>query len=122
MATKQSSKRWTCARCDVTVSWMDGAEAPKQPHSWVKDSGKLYCLACQRERAAEAVLKDLPKDAPIDQKLKLSSFARVEFELRRDPDLPDSKIAKACRTSMAAVRKGREQLGVPAPKLTKARG
>lgn len=92
------------------------------PDSWVKDGSKLYCLACQRERAAEAVIKDLPKDAPIDKKLKLSSFARVEFELRRDPDLPDSKIAKACRTSMAAVRKGREELGIPAPKLTKARG
>jgi hypothetical protein len=101
---------------------MPGSDAPAMPDSWVKDGSKLYCLACQRERAAEAVLKDLPKDAPIDRKLKLSSFARVEFELRRDPDLPDSKIAKACRTSMAAVRKGREELGIPAPKLTKARG
>ena len=103
------------------MRWMPGAERPKQPHNWIKDGGKLYCLACQRERAAEAVLEDLPADAPVKDKLKLSSSARIEFELRRDPELPDSKIAKACRTSMAAVRKSREQLGVPAPRLTKAK-
>ena len=122
MSRKATTTGWTCNRCEVTVRWMPEAENPEQPASWVKDGNKLYCLACQRERAAEAVIADLPKDAPIQEKLKLSSFARVEFELRRDPDLPDSKIAKACRTSMAAVRKGREELGVPAPKLTKARG
>ena len=119
MSRKATNDAWTCNRCEVTVRFMPDAERPsKLPASWIKDSGKLYCLACQRERAAEAVVGGLPSDAPVNEKLKLSSFARIEFELKRDPNLPDSKIAKACRTSMAAVRKGREQLGVPAPKLT----
>ncbi len=103
------------------MRWMPDAERPARPANWITDGGKHYCLACQRERAAEAVLEDLPADAPVQEKLKLSSAARIEFELRRDPELPDSKIAKACRTSMAAVRKSREQLGVPAPRLTKAK-
>lgn len=104
---------WTCERCEVTASWMAGAAHPVLPSGWVQEGELFYCLGCRRERAGDAALDGIPEDAPVDERQKVRHRARVEFEIRRDPERPDNKIAKACRTSTPAVRKARERLGVP---------
>lgn len=111
--TKTTTETWTCDRCDMTISFLPDAAAPKRPDSWEELDGALFCLACRRERAAEAGVAHLPDDAPAADRQKLSSWARLEFEIKRDPTRPDNHIAKACRTSTPAVRKARGKLGVP---------
>jgi hypothetical protein len=109
-----ATEGWTCTRCDMTIRWLEGSDAPELPASWSEEEdGQLYCLACRRERAAEAGVAHLPDDAPAADRQKLSSWARLEFEIMRDPTRPDNHIAKACRTSTPAVRKARGKLGVP---------
>ena len=90
---------------------MEGVERPALPVGWAEEDGQAYCLGCRRERAGEAGLEGAD-DSPSAERQKLNAAARVEFELRRDPDGADGKIASACRTSVAAVRKARERLGV----------
>ncbi len=104
---------WTCGRCEVTASWMAGTAAPELPQGWIADAEQFFCLNCRRERAAEEA--EVPEDAPAAERSKLRARARVEFEILRDPDRPDNKIAKACRTSPIAIRKARQRIGVPAP-------
>ena len=106
---------WTCERCSVTVSWMPGAEAPRLPASWSDEDGVLHCLGCRRELAGEAGMADMPEDAPAADRRKQHSHSRIEFEVIRDPQRPDNQIAKVCRTSVVAVRRARERLGVPPP-------
>jgi hypothetical protein len=103
---------WTCARCEVTTSWMDGTQRPVLPANWVEENGEAYCLGCRRELAGEAGLAALPDDAPIAERQKVNSAARIDFEVRRDPTRANGKIAQACRTSIPAVRKSRERLGL----------
>lgn len=106
---------WTCERCGVTVSFMAGAADPGMPSSWVDRDGVLHCLGCRREMAGEAGTAELPEDAPAADRQKRHSHARIEFEIARDPERPDQQIAKACHTSVVAVRKARERLGIPRP-------
>jgi hypothetical protein len=96
---------WTCERCHVMVSFMPGTKNPKLPSTWADVDGKLHCLGCQREFAGEAGLEGLAEDAPASDRQKLRSHARIEFEVKRDPERPDNQIAKACHTSVIAVRK-----------------
>jgi hypothetical protein len=103
----------TCDRCRVTVSWMAGHERPKLPESWSEKNGVMHCLGCQRELAGEAGLASLPEDAPAADRQRTSAHARLDFEVKRDPDRPDNRIAKSCHTSIIAVRKARERLGLP---------
>jgi len=103
---------WTCTRCEVTTSWMNGIERPALPANWVEEDGAAYCLACRRELAGEAGLAALPEDAPIADRQKVNAAARIDFEVRRDPARANGKIAQACRTSIPAVRKSRERLGL----------
>jgi hypothetical protein len=104
---------WTCERCSVTVSFMPGTNNPKLPSSWSDEGGTLHCLGCQREMAGEAGLEGTTEDTPASDRQKLRSHARIEFEVRRDPERPDNQIAKACHTSVIAVRKARDRLGIP---------
>jgi hypothetical protein len=104
---------WTCARCHVTVSWRADVETPKLPASWSDEGGELHCLTCRRDLAGEAGLADKPEDAPAADRQRLHSYARVEFEIKRDPDRPDNQIAQVCHTSVISVRKARERIGVP---------
>jgi hypothetical protein len=106
----------TCARCEVTSSWMPGT-GPETglPVGWVTEGPETFCLNCRRERAAEAV--EIDDNVPAADKTKLRSQARIEFEIRRDPAVPDNRIAKACRTSTMAVRKARVRIGVPPPPM-----
>ena len=100
---------WTCARCDVTASWMPGVERPEIPPGWAQDNGHAHCLICRRELAAEQALA-AAGDVPATERQKLQASARVEFEIGRDPDRGDGEIAKACSSSIAAVKKARERL------------
>jgi hypothetical protein len=92
---------------------MPEVKRPRLPDDWVEQDGLLYCLACRRELAGEAGLAAASEDLPTDRRLQLKLHARVEFEVLRDPARPNTRIAKACRTSIPAVRKARERLGLP---------
>jgi hypothetical protein len=93
---------------------MPGAEVPDMPVNWVAAGEDLFCLGCRRDLAAEAGVASLDADAPADLRQKTSSKARIEFEITRDPDRPDNRIAKSCSTSVITVRKARERLGLKA--------
>ena len=101
---------WTCARCEVTARYMDDF-APKFPSGWSrKKNGDVHCRICRRELAAKAALEKAPSDTPLERRQQIQASARLEFEVRRDPEQHDADIAKACGTSMVAVRKTRERL------------
>jgi len=112
--TQTIAKKWTCDRCGVTVSRMDG-EAAQPPDSWAStDEGQL-CLICRREQAAEAALDSVPSGSPVAERAKLRRAALIEFEVSRTPDHADGVIARACRTSVSAVTKARRNLQLPDP-------
>ena len=43
---------------------------------------------------------------------KVETRARIDFEMNRRPDREDSRIAKACHTSIKAVQQARVRLGM----------
>src|SRR5256885_17236073 len=106
---------WTCARCEVTVSFSPEVERPRLPTTWVKEDGELYCLSCRREMAGEAGLAAVSEDTPSQERLKVRAQARIEFEIQRDPGRADNVIAKACSTSTVSVRRARDRLGLSRP-------
>ena len=111
MTTKMAEATWTCARCDVTARWMPHVERPTFPVGWTKKrNGDCYCRICRRELAAKQALEKAPKDASLEVRQQVQASARLEFEVRRDPDQHDADIAKSCGTSMVAVRKVRERI------------
>jgi hypothetical protein len=104
---------WECAVCGVTVRWMPGFEPPgERPPNWTEGVDGLHCLGCRRDVAAEAALAVAPEDSTPAHRAGLRSAARVDFEVRRDPDRADGNIARACRSSVQAVQKSRRRLGV----------
>ena len=109
--TVESAADWTCARCEVTVSWMPDAERPELPATWIKENDELFCLACRRERAGEAALVGL-KAMSAERRQQIQTRARVEFEMKRRPEREDTRIAKACHTSVKAVQQARVRLGM----------
>jgi hypothetical protein len=111
MAKTTPEPDWTCARCEVTVSWMADVERPALPATWIEEDGELYCLACRRERAGEAALVGLD-DESAERRQQVESRARIEFEMRRRPDRQDNRIAQACHTSVKAVQQSRVRLGM----------
>ena len=44
---------------------------------------------------------------------KLRAGAIADFEVRRDPDRPNGEIARAIRSSVGAVIKARDRVGMP---------
>lgn len=112
MSASKAATSWTCDLCEVTASWTADAEKPAFPVGWAKERGKILCLGCRREQAGEAGAEAVPEDAPNDRRLQARTHARIEFEVKRDPDRRDNAIANACHTSVVAVRKARERLGV----------
>jgi hypothetical protein len=118
--TKSSSKndtakKWTCEHCGVSISQMNG-EKVTLPETWVSEKTGTYCLLCRRERAAQAALDAAPDNSPLEERAKLRRTALIEFEVSRRPDHGDGVIAKACRSSVAAVAAARRRLDLPAPK------
>jgi hypothetical protein len=103
---------WTCARCEMTLSFAPEVKRPRLPATWAKQDGLLYCLSCRREMAGEAGLEGVDEDTPQEKRLQIRSQARIAFEIERDPTRPDNQIAKACRTSTVAVRKARARFGL----------
>ena len=103
---------WTCARCQVTVSWMAEVERPELPATWIMEDDEIYCLACRRDRAGEAALAAIDESTSAQQRGQIESRARIEFEMKRRPDTDDSRIAKSCRTSIKAVQQARVRLGM----------
>jgi hypothetical protein len=103
---------WTCARCEVTVSWMADAEVPELPGTWIREGDELYCLACRRERAGEAALVGLDDATSAERRHQIETRARVDFEMKRRPEREDNRIAKACHTSVKNVQKARVRLGL----------
>jgi hypothetical protein len=113
MATA-TAKKWTCDHCGVSVSQLDG-EKVKLPESWSSSKEGTFCLLCRRERAAQEALEAAPKDCGLEDRAKLRRAALVEFEVRRRPSHGNGEIAKACRSSVAAVVAARKRLKLPAP-------
>ncbi len=109
-----TAKKWTCDQCGVTVSRL-GAEKVELPASWANSKEGTFCLLCRRERAAQAALDAAPKDCGLEDRAKLRRAALVEFEVRRRPGHGNGEIAKACRSSVAAVVAARKRLKIPAP-------
>jgi hypothetical protein len=103
---------WTCARCEVTVSWMADAERPEFPATWTRERDVLYCLACRRDLAGETALEALDENANAERRTQVEKRGRVEFELRRRPEREDNRIAQACHTSVKAVKDARVRLGM----------
>ena len=112
--TETVTPDWTCTRCEMTVSWMAEVERPKLPSTWARENGELYCLSCRREMAGEAGVAGAGEDATSDERQKAKSQGRIDFELKRNPERQDNRIAKSCNTSIAAVGKARERLGLQA--------
>jgi hypothetical protein len=94
---------------------MPGSEAGGRPADWRQHGDELHCLGCRRAAAAEAGLDAAPDEASTAGRAKVRSRALVEFEIRRTPQRPNSLIARACRTSVPAVVKARQRIGIPAP-------
>lgn len=109
-ATANMAHKWTCDRCGVSVSRIDGGPAPL-PASWTRAADGRFCLTCRRERAAEAALDAAPADSSNDALAKVRRAGLVEFEVRRAPDRPNNAIAKACHTSASAVVAARDVVG-----------
>jgi hypothetical protein len=104
-----AAHKWTCASCGVSAGRIDGGPAPL-PESWTSSAEGDFCLTCRRDRAAEAALDAAPSDSDRDARAKLRRAGLIEFEVRRTPDRTDGSIARACRTSAAAVAAARRRL------------
>jgi ribosomal protein L37AE/L43A len=104
---------WTCARCGMTVRFMPGAlNLSEMPSSWDEVNGIAYCLSCRRKMAGEAKAAALRVEEESADLVRADAEGRVEFELSRDPDRCDTRIARACATNVIVVRQVRERLGV----------
>jgi hypothetical protein len=101
----------TCARCEMTTTWIPRTKKEKVPANWIVKNGQAYCLACRRELAVDDAPTEMGDDAPA-VRAKIRSQAVVEFEIRRDPDRRDGDIARAARCSVMAVSKARKRLGI----------
>ena len=108
-----TAKKWTCENCGVSVSQI-GGESVELPDTWDSSADGTYCLNCRRERAAQEALDAAP-DSPLEVRAKLRRAALIEFEVRRSPGHGNGEIAKACRSSVAAVVAARKRLDIPAP-------
>ncbi len=110
----KTAKKWTCQSCGVSAGSIDGG-AVSMPRSWVDSSEGTFCLACRRERAADAALKPAALDGPVATRAQLRRAALIEFEVRRTPDQGNGAIARACHTSVSAVSSARRRLELPDP-------
>lgn len=108
-AVVDTARKWTCQGCGVSTSRIDGEPAPL-PESWASSADGDFCLSCRRQRAAEAALAEAPSGCDRSTRAKLRRAGLIEFEVRRTPDLTDGTIAKACRTSAAAVAAARRRV------------
>ncbi len=104
-----TARKWTCDRCGVSASRIDGSRVPL-PASWSRGTDGSFCLTCRRERAAEAALDAAPAGCTSEDRAKARRAGLVEFEVRRAPERADNAIAKACHTSASTVIAARQAL------------
>lgn len=81
------------------------------PPNWERTNGIAYCLGCRRELAGEARAESLSEEDSPDDRRRAHAQGRIEFELDRDPDRCDTRIARACHANVVVVRQVRERLG-----------
>jgi hypothetical protein len=106
-----TGSEWTCARCGMTVSFMDGVIDPSGlPPNWEAMNGINYCLGCLRKLAGEARAAALPDEDSVAAHLRADAEGRIEFELAREPDRCDTRVARATGTNVILVRQVRERL------------
>ncbi len=110
---RRSAHKWTCGDCGVSASRIDGGPAPL-PDAWASSVEGEFCLACRRQRAAEAALERAPEESNRDTRVKLRRAGLIEFEVQRSPERTDGSIAKACRSSVSAVAAARQRLQLDA--------
>jgi hypothetical protein len=84
-------------------------EQRELPANWALDDHGPVCLHCRRELAADAAVS--AADLPLQERARLRSATIVEFEVRRTPELSNTRIAGAVHTSVGAVEKARKRLG-----------
>jgi hypothetical protein len=109
-----TAHKWTCTECGVSSSRSDAEPVPL-PECWDSCADGTFCLGCRRRRVGEAAVDAAPEDSDRDGRARLRRTAVLEFEMRRDPDRTNGSIAKACRSSIAAVAAARKRLDAPAP-------
>jgi hypothetical protein len=103
------SIRWSCSRCGVSVGQMDGVPT-ELPASWSRAEDQVLCLTCSRAQAGETAMDAVPDSVPREDRVKLRRTALIEFEIERAPEAPNATIARACRTSSAAVAAVRDRV------------
>jgi len=108
--TAVTARKWTCDRCGVSVSYIDGTLAAL-PETWTRAADGIFCLTCRRERAGEAALDAVPAGCSNEVRAKARRAGLLEFEVRRAPERADNAIAKACHTSASAVATARQAVG-----------
>jgi hypothetical protein len=92
---------------------MDGVGDPYAlPPNWEALNGIYYCLGCQRKLAGEARAAALSEEDSRAEHVRADAEGRIEFELSRDPDRCDTRVARACGTNVVMVRQVRERLSV----------
>jgi hypothetical protein len=109
VSEREASQRWTCGKCRVEVRWA-GQEQRGLPLNWAESHQGPVCLHCRRELAAEAAVGML--GLSLKERAQRRSSSVVEFEVRRAPGRSNSQIANAVHTSVGAVQRARERLGV----------
>jgi hypothetical protein len=96
----------------MTARFMDGAGGPSGLlPNWEALNGIHYCLGCRRQLAGETRAATLALEDSPAERLRADAEGRVEFELSRNPDRCDTRIARACGTNVVVVRQVRERLG-----------
>jgi hypothetical protein len=78
----------------------------------MEDGSGLYCLACRRELAAEAGVDGAAASTTVKERAQLKAWALAEFEVMRDASRSNGEIARAIHSSVPAVQKARQRLGV----------
>jgi hypothetical protein len=108
------AKKWTCDRCRMSVSNMNG-ERTALPGTWTRTDEGQFCLMCRRELAGVEALESAPVDSSHEDRATIRRDALLEFEVSRAPENSDREIAKACRSTVPAVVKARDRLQLPRP-------
>lgn len=122
MSAPAVARRWTCGGCGVALGRIDGGKVPL-PDSWERCAEGDFCLSCRRGRAADAAQAAVSGDPSAAVRAKARREGLIEFEVSRTPELTDTTIARACRTSTGAVAAARTRLQIgaaPAPGRTAA--
>jgi hypothetical protein len=97
----------------VTATFMPGVtKLAELPATWEELNGFAHCLSCRRKLAGETKAAALSDEHSAAERVRASGEGRIEFELDRDPDRCDTRVARASGTNVLMVRRVRERLGV----------